>query len=445
MFFLQAIEKKKLFTLDYHDVFLPFLSSINAHPNRKAYATRTIFLLTQFGTLKPIAIELSLPSMNPFKPSKQVITPPVDATSNWQWQLAKAHVCSNDSGAHELIQHWLRTHACMEPFIIAARRHLSVMHPIHKLLHPHMRYTMDINARARELLINADGIIESFFSTKECSMEITSLAYKNWRFDMESLPADLIRRGIAEQDPTEPHGIKLLIEDYPYANDGLLIWSAIERLVKDYVNHYYPDSNSIRSDSELNTWYYESINVGHADLRHETWWPKLSTPDDLVSILATLIWISSAKHAALNFGQYHYGGYVPVRPPYMRRLIPNEDDPEYSNFVSDPEGYFLSSLPSLKEMTSLLSVLDMLSTHSDDEEYLGDRKELSTWRGNPEIIEAFYRFSMEMKAIEKEIDRRNSDPKLRNRCGAGVSPYQLLVPFSGPGVSCRGVPNSISI
>ncbi|KAK8294296.1 hypothetical protein V6Z12_D06G247200 [Gossypium hirsutum] len=441
----QAIEKKQLFTLDYHDVFLPFLSSINAHPNRKAYATRTIFLLTQFGTLKPIAIELSLPSMNPFKPSKQVITPPVDATSNWQWQLAKAHVCSNDSGAHELIQHWLRTHACMEPFIIAARQHLSVMHPIHKLLHPHMRYTMDINARARELLINADGIIESFFSTKECSMEITSLAYKNWRFDMESLPADLIRRGIPEQDPTEPHGIKLLIEDYPYANDGLLIWSAIERLVKDYVNHYYPDSNGIRSDSELNTWYYESINVGHADLRHETWWPKLSTPDDLVSILATLIWISSAKHAALNFGQYHYGGYVPVRPPYMRRLIPNEDDPDYSNFVSDPEGYFLSSLPSLKEMTSLLSVLDMLSTHSDDEEYLGDRKELSTWRGNPEIIEAFYRFSMEMKAIEKEIDRRNSDPKLRNRCGAGVSPYQLLVPFSGPGVSCRGVPNSISI
>ncbi|KAG8490144.1 hypothetical protein CXB51_015453 [Gossypium anomalum] len=441
----QAMEKKKLFTLDYHDVFLPFLSSINAHPNRKAYATRTIFLLTQFGTLKPIAIELSLPSMNPFKPSKQVITPPVDATSNWQWQLAKGHVCSNDSGAHELIQHWLRTHACMEPFIIAARRHLSVMHPIHKLLHPHMRYTMDINARARELLINADGIIESLFSTKESSMEITSLAYKNWRFDMESLPADLIRRGIAEQDPTEPHGIKLLIEDYPYANDGLLIWSAIERLVKDYVNHYYPDSNSIRSDSELNTWFYESINVGHADLRHETWWPKLSTPDDLVSILATLIWISSAKHAALNFGQYHYGGYVPVRPPYMRRLIPNEDDPEYSNFVSDPEGYFLSSLPSLKEMTFLLSVLDMLSTHSDDEEYLGDRKELSTWRGNPEIIEAFYRFSMEMKAIEKEIDRRNSDPKLRNRCGAGVAPYQLLVPFSGPGVSCRGVPNSISI
>ncbi|XVF25798.1 hypothetical protein REPUB_Repub13aG0244600 [Reevesia pubescens] len=441
----QAIEGKKLFILDYHDTYLPFLNSINAHPDRKAYATRTIFFLTTMGTLKPIAIELSLPPMNPYIPSKQVITSPVDATACWQWQLAKAHVCSNDSGAHELIQHWLRTHACIEPFIIAAKRHLSIMHPIHKLLHPHMRYTMDINAQARKLLISAGGIIESLFSTKECSIEITSFSYKNWRFDMESLPADLIRRGIAEPDPTEPHGLKLLIEDYPYANDGLLIWSAIEKLVRDYVNYYYPDASSIQSDPELNAWYYESINTGHADLRHESWWPKLSITEDLVSILTTIIWITSAEHAALNFGQYHYGGYVPARPSYMRRLVPNEQDPEYATFLVDPEGYFLSSLPSLKEMTFLMSVLDILSTHSPDEEYLGDRKDLSTWTGDPEIIEAFYRFSMDMRMVEKEIEKRNANPKLRNRYGAGVSPYELLVPSSGSGVTCRGVPNSITI
>ncbi|EOY28235.1 Lipoxygenase 3, putative isoform 2 [Theobroma cacao] len=441
----RAMEKNKLFILDYHDTYLPFLNSINAHPDRKAYATRTILFLTQMGTLKPIAIELSLPPMNPYIPSKQVITPPVDATTCWQWQLAKAHVCSNDSGAHELIQHWLRTHACIEPFIIAAHRHLSVMHPIHKLLRPHMRYTMDINARARELLISAGGIIESLFSTKEVSMEITSFAYKNWRFDMETLPADLIRRGIAEPDPTEPHGLKLLIEDYPYANDGLLIWAAIEKLVRDFVTYYYPSAGHIQSDPELNAWYYEFINVGHADIRHESWWPRLSTPEDLVSILTTIIWIASAEHAALNFGQYHYGGYVPVRPSYMRRLVPNEHDPEYATFLADPEGYFVSSLPSLREMTFLMSVLDILSTHSPDEEYLGDTRDLSTWTGDPEIIEAFYRFSMDMRMVEKEIAKRNADPKLRNRCGAGVSPYELLVPSSKPGVTCRGVPNSVTI
>ncbi|XP_017978690.1 PREDICTED: lipoxygenase 3, chloroplastic isoform X1 [Theobroma cacao] len=441
----QALEEVKLFILDYHDVYLPYLNRINAHQNRKAYATRTIFLLTPMGTLKPIAIELSLPPTNPNSPSKQVLTPPADGTSSWLWQLGKAHVCSNDSGSHQLIHHWLRVHACMEPFIIAAHRQLSIMHPIYRLLQPHMRYTLATNAQAREVLINAEGIIESFFSTVECSMEITAPVYRNWwRFDMDSLPADLIRRGIAVPDQTQPHGLKLLIEDYPYANDGLLIWSAIEDLAQTYVKYYYSEASKIQSDSELNAWYYESINVGHADIRHANWWPKLSTPDDLVSILTIIIWVTSAKHAAVNFGQYHYGGYVPVRPPHMRRLLPNENDPEYATFLADPEGYFLSSLPSLRETTYFMSVLGILSAHSTDEEYLGDRKDFSAWTGDPEIIEAFHKFSIEMRRIEEEIEKRNADPKLRNRCGAGVSPYELLIPSSGPGVTSRGVPNSIT-
>ncbi|XWS12645.1 hypothetical protein CRYUN_Cryun37aG0107800 [Craigia yunnanensis] len=442
----QALEENKLFILDYHDVYLPFLNRINAHQSRKAYATRTIFLLTHTGSLKPIAIELSLPQKNHNVPSNRVLTPPVDATTCWLWQLGKAHVCSNDVGAHQLIQHWLRTHACQEPFIIAAHRQLSVMHPIYKLLHPHMRYTMDINAEARQILLNAGGVIESRFSTAECSMEVTASAYQNWwRFDMESLPADLIRRGMAVPDATQPHGLKLLIEDYPYANDGLLIWSAIEELVETYVNYYYPKASSIESDSELNAWFYESINVGHADICHASWWPKLSTPKDLISILATIIWVASAQHAAVNFGMYPYGGYFPVRPPFMRRLVPNEHDSDYATFLADPEGFFLASLPCLGEMLHYISLLHILSAHSADEEYLGDRKDLSTWSGDPEIIEAFYKFSMEMRRIEKEIEKGNADSKLRNRCGAGVSPYELLLPSSGPGVTCRGVPNSASI
>ena len=69
------------------------------------------------------------------------------------------------------------------------------MHPIYRLLHPHFRYTMEINALARESLINAGGIIESTFSPGKYSIEISSAAYDQlWRFDMEALPADLIRR-----------------------------------------------------------------------------------------------------------------------------------------------------------------------------------------------------------------------------------------------------------
>lgn len=104
--FFQALKENKLYIVDHHDAYLPFLDKINSLDGRKAYATRTVFFLTPLGTLKPIAIELSLPPSGPSLRSKRVVTPPVDATSNWVWQLAKAHVCSNDAGVHQLVNHW---------------------------------------------------------------------------------------------------------------------------------------------------------------------------------------------------------------------------------------------------------------------------------------------------------------------------------------------------
>ncbi|KAL2344047.1 hypothetical protein Fmac_005332 [Flemingia macrophylla] len=441
----QALEENKLFVLDYHDVYLPFLHGINALEERKAYATTTIFFLTKMGTLKPIAIELALPTENPNASSKQVLTPPKDATSKWLWQLGKAHVCSNDAGVHTLVHHWLRIHACMEPLIIAAHRQLSVMHPIFKLLNPHMRYTLKTNAISRQTLINAEGTIETDHTPGRYCMQISSAVYKDWwRFDMEGLPADLIRRGLAVPDATQLHGIRLLIEDYPFAADGLLIWSSIEKLVQTYVNHYYKNSNDISTDNELQSWYREFINLGHPDHKNASWWPELAKPKDLISILTTVIWIVSAQHAVLNFGQYPCGGYVPIRPPLMRKLIPKEVDPEYTDFVMDPQRYFLSSLPSLFQASKFMAVINIGSAHSPDEEYIGDIKDLSSWVGEPEIIDAFNEFSMDMKNIENEINRRNADPKLRNRCGVDVLPYELLIPSSGHGATGRGVPNSVT-
>ncbi|KAF2297711.1 hypothetical protein GH714_002399 [Hevea brasiliensis] len=127
-----------------------------------------------------------------------------------------------------------------------------------------------------------------------------------------------VQQGIGNSRPAQVHGLRLVIEDYPYANDGLLIWSAIGKL----------------------------------------------------------------------------------------------GDVEYEHFLADPGGYYLSSLPSLLQVTHFMSVLDILSTHAVDKEYVGARKDLSTWSGDIVIIEAFYGFSMEMKKIEKEIEKRNSDPTI---------------------------------
>ncbi|XP_004501998.1 linoleate 13S-lipoxygenase 2-1, chloroplastic-like [Cicer arietinum] len=443
----EAIQQKKLFILDFHDLFLPYVSKVRDIKGTTLYGSRTLFFLTKQGTLKPLAIELTRPIIGDKPQWKQVFTPDSDSTNLWLWRLAKAHVLTHDTGYHELISHWLRTHCVVEPIVIATHRQLSTMHPIYKLLHPHLRYTLEINSLGRELLINANGIIELSFFTKKYSMELTSVAYdKLWQFDLQALPNDLIHRGIAVEDSNAPHGLKMAIEDYPFANDGLLIWDAIKQWVTEYVNHYYPTPSNVESDEELQAWWTEIRTKGHGDKAEEPWWPNLKTQKDLIDIIATIAWIASGHHSATNFAQYAYGGYFPNRPSIARNKMPTEDPSkeEWEKFINKPEQTLLECFPSQIQATLVMTSLNLLSYHSPDEEYLGEFIE-PAWGEDPTIKESFERFNGRLKEIEGIIDSRNANSDLKNRSGAGIVPYELMKPFSGPGVTGKGVAYSISI
>lgn len=125
----QALAKKKLFTLDYHDRLLGYVQRINDLKTSQCYATRTLFFLTSQGILKPVAIELSLPAKNDGdQPTARVICPPPkDSTKNWAWELAKAHVLSNDASFHQVISHWY-DHISLKTFKLVLRFSLSLMH-----------------------------------------------------------------------------------------------------------------------------------------------------------------------------------------------------------------------------------------------------------------------------------------------------------------------------
>ncbi|XP_038900841.1 linoleate 13S-lipoxygenase 2-1, chloroplastic-like [Benincasa hispida] len=444
----EAVKGKKLFILDYHDVFLPYVAKVRKLKGKTLYGSRTLFFLNPDSTLRPLAIELSRPPIDDKPQWKQVFTPCWDAYGLWLWRIAKAHVLAHDSGYHQLVSHWLRTHCCVEPYIIATHRQLSAMHPIYRLLHPHFRNTMAINAAARESLINAEGLIENIFSTGKYSMEISSMAYdKQWQFNLEALPADLIHRGLAVEDPNAAHGLKLSIEDYPFANDGLILWDAIKDWATEYVNHYYPNASVVNSDDELQAWWTEIRTVGHADKKDEPWWPILDTPKDLIDIVTTIMWVTSGHHAAVNFGQYPFAAsYYPCRPSLTRLNIPTEQPNSklWKCFLENPENVFLETFPTHFQATIFLSILKILSSHSPDEEYLGeDLKE--AWADDGVIKEAFHKFRAKLQKLEEIIDERNVDPKLKNRHGAGIGPYELLKPYSEPGVTARGVPCSVSI
>lgn len=82
---------------------MPYLGRINA-TGHKVYATRTVLFLKKDGTLKPVAIELSLPTQKG-SVSSQVYTPSSSGVAGAIWFLAKTHVIVNDSSIHQLISH----------------------------------------------------------------------------------------------------------------------------------------------------------------------------------------------------------------------------------------------------------------------------------------------------------------------------------------------------
>ncbi|KAF3640541.1 hypothetical protein FXO38_14386 [Capsicum annuum] len=216
--------------------------------------------------------------------------------------------------------------------------------------------------------------------------------------------------------------------------------------VQDYISLYYKTDDVVLKDIELQAWWKEIREVGHGDKSCETWWPKMQTREELIHSLTIIIWMSSALHAAINFGQYPYGGFSPNRPGMSRRLIPDPGTAEYEELKTNPvKGYSKTISPQFQTLIGI-AVLEVLSIHSSDEFFLGQR-EAAEWTKDKEALKTFEKFGKKVAEIEEKITMMNNDEKLKNRTGPVKMPYTLLLyPTSEPGlVTANGIPNSISI
>jgi len=240
--------------------------------------------------------------------------------------------------------------------------------------------------------------------------------------------------------------VKLVIEDYPDAADGLELWAAMKEYMADHVRIFYKSDTAVQKDPELQSWWREIRTVGHGDKKDAPGWPALDSIENLVYVLTTVAWVASCHHAAVNFGQYAYAGYMPNHPSMTRRFIPEPgESPEWKQLQQDPERFFLDSISNLTQATTVMSTIEILSTHAVDEEYLGQR-DTENWSNDERVLAAFEKFGEKMKDVTEVINARNADKSLKNRTGPVQMPYELLVPQSNtPGLTGKGVPNSVSI
>ncbi|ONM08088.1 Lipoxygenase [Zea mays] len=152
----------------------------------------------------------------------------------------------------------------------------------------------------------------------------------------------------------------------------------------------------------------------------------------------------------VNFGQYPYAGYLPNRPTVSRRRMPEPGSKEYEELERDPERGFIHTITSQIQTIIGISLIEILSKHSSDEVYLGQR-DTPEWTSDARALAAFKRFSDALVKIEGKVVGENRDPQLRNRNGPAEFPYMLLYPntsdHSGAaaGLTAKGIPNSISI
>ncbi|XP_077657379.1 LOW QUALITY PROTEIN: polyunsaturated fatty acid lipoxygenase ALOX12-like [Urocitellus parryii] len=162
------------------------------------------------------------------------------------WLLAKSWVRNSDFQLHEFQYHLLNTHLLGEVIAVATMRCLPGLHPVFKLLAPHVHNTMEINTRGRIQFNSDEGIFAKAVSTGGGGhLDLAHRAMTQLTYCSLCPPDDLADRGL------------LGIPSALYAHDALA-----SGCVEGIVHLFYQRDDVVRGDPELQAWCWEIMEVG---------------------------------------------------------------------------------------------------------------------------------------------------------------------------------------
>ena len=216
------------------------------------------------------------------------------------WLMAKMIVQISDVNYNQAVNHLLETHLIEDAFATTTRRQLAHEHPLRVLLLKHFTALLMINKAGEKLLLSDSGLIQQILETGlSGALQLMKERYDTWSFDDLDFPARLKARGV--DDPES-------LPYFPYRDDGKLLWDVLGRYVGEYIRNYYESDEDVQEDYELQAWALElSENVkGIA--------PAVKSIAELQTILHRIIWTAGPQHAAVNFPQIEYFGFVPNYP-----------------------------------------------------------------------------------------------------------------------------------
>ena len=305
--YAQALSGDRLYMVNYESV-KPLTESLGTVEGLQKYLTAPIALLMQQddGHLMPVAIQLDV--TQPSGADNPIITP----ADKQQWKLARTCVQAADGTLHDLITHAVEIHYVMESVIMVSYRQLGMYHPLLTLLDPHLQYTLNINVHP---LYEPDkaGAVPSygkmFPPDNPGLVKFMGQAMANFRFRERAFPNDLKRRHV--ENP------KL---DYPYRDDGRLLWNAIQDFTREYVNVYYKDDQDVINDHELQGWAQELTGSRQQGMCGLNDFPmQFQTISEVAETIGQIIFTATAHHSAIHYPQHTYAQFVPNMPLSLYR------------------------------------------------------------------------------------------------------------------------------
>ncbi|KAM4584329.1 arachidonate 12-lipoxygenase, 12R-type-like [Odontesthes bonariensis] len=373
------MKKGNIFLCDYKHMDGVKANTINGK-QQYLMAPLVLFQKTPDDKLMPIAIQLKQ------KPARDnPIFFPTD--SEYDWLLAKIFVRSADFSEHQLNAHLLRTHLLAEVFAVSLLRNVPRVHPLYKLLIPHTRYTLQINFLARRLLISKDGVFTQFSASGGKGMvtilrrSLSSVTYRSL-----CIPEDIADRGLED------------VPNFYYRDDGLRLWDIIHRFVKGILGYYYKNDREVQRDSELQKWISDIFEHGFLSKECTGIPQRFTTVAELIQFVTMVIFTGSTQHAAVNSGQYDYGGWMPNSPISLQLPPPTVKG-------KATEATMFSTFPDVNTTVQGMATMWLLSQQSSDFVPLGHYPEDHFSEERP--LRVMKNFQKELKGLSANIKTRN--------------------------------------
>lgn len=332
--------------------------------------------------LRPIAIQTGQdPTQHP------IITP---ATGDVAWLMAKTLVQVADANVHEAVVHLAQTHLVVEPFVLATHRQLPTSHPLFILLTPHFQGTLAINNAAQQLLVAPKGGVNQLLAPTIDNARVLAVQGVQ-AFDFN---ASMLRKRLADRGVDDTNALPI----YPYRDDALLVWDAIQAWVKDYLGVYYSSDAAVQQDLPLQVWAQELIALDGGRLNGfgETPEGQIQTLAYLVDVITLVIFTASAQHAAVNFPQLSVMSYAPAMPTAGYQ-------PPRSIGPGSTEQDFLALLPPLEQAQLGLNLLHLLGSIYFTQLGQYERGHFA----DPRVAPLLKTFQTQLTTIETTISQRN--------------------------------------